>query len=117
MSEEKLPTIPPAIDPEVLDSIEVQNAKGEILSRVKYLEMEAMYQSVMVGADTIRPGTFLWDGRYPSVSESVHETWPCNDCGLPCLKGDDLCGPCYEKKRRDEYEEAMHPEHRCPPRE
>ena len=34
--------------------------------------------------------------------EEVPETWPCNDCGLPCLKGDDLCGPCYEKQRRDE---------------
>ena len=44
-------------------------------------------------------------------------TWPCNDCGLPCLKGDELCGACYEKERRAEEWEAMHPEWRCPPRE
>lgn len=45
------------------------------------------------------------------------ETWPCNDCGLPCLKGDELCGPCFEKQSRAEEWEAMHPENRCPPRE
>lgn len=49
--------------------------------------------------------------------EARLETWPCNDCGLPCLKGDELCGPCYEKQCRDEESEAMHPEWRCPPRE
>ena len=44
-------------------------------------------------------------------------TWRCNDCGLPCLEGDELCGWCYEKQARAEEEEAMHPEWRCPPRE
>ncbi len=48
---------------------------------------------------------------------SQFETWPCNDCGLPCLKGDELCGGCYEKERRSEEWESMHPETRCPPRE
>lgn len=45
------------------------------------------------------------------------ETWPCNDCGVPCPQGDELCGPCYENARRAEESEAMHPEWRCPPRE
>jgi len=50
-------------------------------------------------------------------AESEAETWPCNDCGLPCLKGDELCGPCYEKKQRSEEWDLLHPEARCPPRE
>ena len=33
--------------------------------------------------------------------EPEPETWPCNDCGQPTLKGDELCGPCYEKEARE----------------
>lgn len=36
-------------------------------------------------------------------AEAEMDTWPCNDCGLDCLKGDELCGPCYEKQRRAVY--------------
>jgi hypothetical protein len=49
--------------------------------------------------------------------EAQIESWPCNDCGLPCLKGDELCGTCYEKEQREKEWELMHPELRCPPRE
>jgi hypothetical protein len=45
------------------------------------------------------------------------ETWPCNDCGKPCPKGDQLCAACYEKERLAEEWDLLHPEARCPPRE
>jgi hypothetical protein len=38
--------------------------------------------------------------------DARYETWPCNDCGAPILKGDELCGPCYEKERRAEETEG-----------
>jgi hypothetical protein len=54
----------------------------------------------------------------PQCSCGCHpETWPCNDCGLPCPKFDELCGPCYEEERRAKEWELLHPEARCPPRE
>jgi hypothetical protein len=45
------------------------------------------------------------------------ELAPCNDCGLPTLATNELCGSCYEEQLRSEEWEAMHPEARCPPRE
>jgi hypothetical protein len=38
----------------------------------------------------------------------MSETWPCNDCGLPCPKFDELCGRCYEKQARADEEERSH---------
>jgi hypothetical protein len=49
--------------------------------------------------------------------EAQIETWPCNDCGLPCPKFDELCRACYEKQRAAEEWENLRPETRCPPRE
>jgi hypothetical protein len=43
--------------------------------------------------------------------------WECNDCGLLCLKGDELCGECYREQQNREFWEELHPEARCPPRE
>lgn len=47
----------------------------------------------------------------------AEETWPCNDCGAPCPKHDDLCSACYEKQLRADEWDLLHPEARCPPRE
>jgi RNA polymerase subunit RPABC4/transcription elongation factor Spt4 len=41
----------------------------------------------------------------------------CNDCDMLVFVGEELCGSCYEDQMRAEEWEAMHPEHRCPPRE
>ena len=73
-----------------------------------------MYSGDELYGDDVTSG-FVTEEEALEIADN--ETWPCNDCGLPCLKGDELCGPCYEKHVIAEREEAIHPEWRCPPRE
>lgn len=52
-----------------------------------------------------------------AVTDEVVEMWPCNDCGEPCPKFDELCGKCFQEELDGELWDQMHPEERCPPRE
>ena len=47
-------------------------------------------------------GCALHEPMTDTVCDTLEpETWPCNDCGQPTLKGDELCGSCYEKEARE----------------
>ncbi len=49
--------------------------------------------------------------------ESGYTLAPCNECGKLVPQENELCCECGDKLIREQEEEAMHPEWRCPPRE
>ena len=62
----------------------------------------------------------VWDNQHYEEEGDGYgseEMQPCNDCGTPVPKGDELCAKCYNEQLAREEWELLHPESRCPPRE
>ena len=89
-------------------SINVHVQEGPPL-RFSGMDHGADCKSVVIGGDGYPDVTFFLNrehaiqirDHFAALVEAWEppETWPCNDCGQPCLKGDELCGPCYENQR------------------
>lgn len=56
-------------------------------------------------------------GDRDAEADARVETWPCNECGLPCPNFDDMCEKCQREQVEEREWELLHPELRCPPRE
>ena len=67
------------------------------LSLLKRAEMHLGIRTI----EGYAPRESVTDTLYAAFNPADPDTWPCNDCGQPTLKGDELCGSCYEKEARE----------------